>query len=207
MAWDIDTARVRIGLADDDASKDAALTAAMATALALAERYCDRRFLFKENDVAHVFGLSSRHLHLYRWPLVEVKTVEYVKPDSSVTLQTGWTAQLETGVVTLQGWWMHAPGEVRVTFDGGYEPDALPADLESALWLIFDELWATTPGMGLPAGSGGTTHPVRSFAIDGMSIGYDTSARDSGGAAKGAIPAWAISTLEFYRAESAVGGA
>jgi hypothetical protein len=206
MAWDTATARARVGLAADDASKDVPLAAAMATALALAERYTDRRFLFRENDVAHVVELNSRHLHLYRWPLVQVKTVEQVKPDGSVTLQTGWTAQLETGVVTLQGWWMHAAGEVRVTFDGGYQPDELPADLEAALWLIFDEVWATTPGMGLPAGAGGPAHPVRSFAIDGMSIGYDTSARD-GGAAHGAVPAWAISTLDFYRAESAVGGA
>lgn len=212
MTWDVATARKRIGLADDDTSRDTDLEACMAVALALAEKYCDRRFLSKLETVKFL-DVRRADLHLYRWPIEFITSVVSVQADGS-PVDVAYVADEELGVLYLgsgAGCALAVSRDITVVFQGGFDP--LPPDLEWALWSIFDQLWATGPGWGAPAEVSADTGAVRSFSIDGMSIGYATDTASGGSAAGGSadglgiIPARAIACLEFYRAETAVGGA
>lgn len=213
MTWNIAAARKRIGLPDADTSRDPDLTACMDAALGLAEKYCDRRFLFVAGDVLAIFNATSADVHVYRWPIKQVVSVTSPQADGSFT-DLPYVVDKDQGVVYLgsgAGAWRACSRDVVVTFDGGYEVDKLPADLEYALWAIFDVLWAGTPGWGLPGGPANDTGAVRSFTIDGMSISYEASTGQSSGGggatAWGSMPARSVASLDFYRAETAVGGA
>lgn len=212
MTWNVDTARKRIGLPDSDTSRDADLQACMDVALALAEKYCDRRFMFKAGEVVLFRDARRADLHVYRWPIKAITSVQASQADGSMW-DVPYVVDKDLGVVYLgsgSGVARAVSRDITVTFDGGFEP--LPSDLEWSLWAIFDQLWSTGPGWGQPAEVSADTGAVRSFSIDGMSIGYSdasasSGAADGGAAAWGIIPARAIASLEFYRAETAVGGA
>jgi Phage gp6-like head-tail connector protein len=216
MTWDLEAAKARLGITDN--SQDAAIESAMGVALALAEKYCDRQFLLELGTVQFP-PTAWPVLLVRRYPIKDV--VEVLAPNGSVLDPTRYGVDYEHGMIRLgwgitsagvppgSSWWS---GSVAVTFEGGYDP--LPADLEAALWMVFDNVWSTTPGMGLPAGSATSSSggAVRSFSIDGMSIGYDNSATSGGGGSAapddwGLIPALATAILNFYRAETVVGGA
>lgn len=225
MTWDAQTARVRIGLAPDDAMRDEDLMTALDAALAAAESYCDRHFA-KQADTQEVRQWpASRELLLRRYPIESLTNLRPLPPhpgpaldpapapsSDPVSIPSRWRMEAKRGVVHL--WASAEPLSIAsgftIAYVGGYDP--LPADLEAALWMIFDSLWSTTPGWGAAAGSqisaGGA---VKSFAIDGMSIGYDTDATvGNAGAgdaqAWGVLPARAVGILNFYRAESAALG-
>lgn len=232
MSWTIEAARARLGLADGDTSQDAALTAAMSVALAAAEAYCDRAFMLM-NDAAEEFaGPLGPVLTVRRWPLVALVSLQQLPPlpdpaPEPLPIPEGWRFNAQRGIVYLGAPpWRLAPvgsepapsgpivGSANgfvLTYSGGYAPDKLPADLEAALWLVFDHAWATTPGWGLAAGDTASA-PVRSFGIDGMSIAYEGAAAGGAGkggapAAWGLLPASAVGVLSFYRADSAALGA
>lgn len=214
MTWDTATGRARLGYPDTDTSHDADIDACMAVSLSLAERYCDRRFQFKAGDVAKLLNVRTSAIRVYRWPIKQVVSITVPDANGNPQALTPYAVDEDTGTIYLRAGnavGMAVSRDVTVTFDGGFDP--LPDDLEFALWAIFDAVWASTPGWGLPAGSGPDTGAVRSFSIDGMSIGYDTSGTQSGGNAGGAADAWgviparAIAVLNLYRAETAVGGA
>lgn len=232
MTWDVETARVRIGLEASDASRDPELQACMDAALAAAESYCDRRFLLME-DTDEFLRDAGPVLLVRRYPLESIKELQLLEPlpeppPAPVPVPDSWRMDKKRGMVYMAGGalpaglgiypvgsspppsWPGARPGFALTYTGGYDP--LPADLEAALWLIFDALWAETPGWGAAGGSQTGGGAVRSFAIDGMSISYDTST-DAGSAGAGAnkgwgfIPAKAVGVLSFYRAESAaIGG-
>lgn len=214
MSWDLTTAKARLGITDD--AQDAQITTALAVSLGLAEKYCDRRFPQKA-ETARFFADSWPTLLVRRYPILSVQEVR--TPDGNVVDPANYGVEYELGMVRLGGYgrasWpagtSWARGAVEVDFTGGFDP--LPEDLEAALWLVFDNVWATTPGMGLPAGSTTNAGVVRSFSIDGMSLGYETSntgGTGGGGAAPdewGLIPATATALLRWYRAETVTGGA
>jgi hypothetical protein len=231
MTWDIDAARARIGLVEGDTTQDTNLTAAMATALAVAESYCDRRFLL-DDDTQEFTSPIGPTLLMRRWPLESLTSLAPLDPlpdpaPDPVPVPATWRLDKKKGIVFIVGaapWapnvqalaavpppWVMAGGSATgfvLSYRGGYDP--LPADLEAALWMTFDALWATTPGWGVAAGQQGSG-PIKSFGIDGMRIDYDTQSAAGGGAnskaaARGILPATAIGILDFYRAESAALG-
>lgn len=228
MTWDIESARLRIGLPEDNTSQDAALQAAMDTALAVAESYCDRRFLLEE-DTQEFSEPIAATLLVRRWPLVSLTSLMPLEPlpeppPDPVPVPEQWRMDKKRGMVFVVGmppWilpvgvqspaaflWRGANGRLGfvLAYTGGYDP--LPADLEAALWMTFDQLWATTPGWGIPAGQQGSA-PIKSFGIDGMRIDYDTQGQARVGTkaeARGILPATAVGILDFYRAESAALG-
>ena len=55
MTWDISAGRIRAGLTAGDTSADTQIQVAMDQALSLAERYCDRFFMFS----GHI-GITSK---------------------------------------------------------------------------------------------------------------------------------------------------
>ncbi len=227
MTWDIDAARARIGLVEGDATQDASLTAAMATALAVAESYCDRRFLLQADEQEFTEPIQATLL-VRRWPLVSLTNLKPLDPQPDpppdpLDIPVTWRMDKKRGMVFIVGMppWitpigMPAPaaspwsarGHIGfvLAYTGGYDP--LPADLEAALWMTFDSLWASTPGWGVPAGQQGSA-PIKAFGIDGMRIDYDTQSTARFGTkaeARGILPATAVGILDFYRAESAALG-
>jgi hypothetical protein len=211
MTWTLQAAKARLGITDD--AQDAQITQALNVSLGLAEKYCDRRFQ-KKDETARFFGDSWPTLLVRRYPILSVAEVR--APTGDVIDSSRYGIDYDNGMILLGSGNMVVPsrwsrGAVEVDFTGGYEP--LPDDLELALWLVFDAVWFKSPGMGLPGGTA-PEPTVRSFAIDGMSIGYENAATVSGSpssgggpAAWGLMPASSVATLNLYRAETAWGGA
>ena len=223
MSWDLATAKERLGIAD--ASQDAAVTSALAVALAVAETYCDRKFLL-EDETEEFLRANGPALTLRRYPLVSLTALQQlaplpVPPPDVLPIPTNWKVDAGRGIVYtgysggpygVSGIWYAGPyagctNGFQLSYVGGYDPDELPADLEAALWMAFDSLWQTTPGWGLPAGSP-TGGPVQAFGIDGMTINYGSGQAAAPGApvAWGALPLTAVAILGSYRAESAALG-
>lgn len=180
--WDIATARVRTGLSATDASNDAQLQIAMDASLALIEKYCDRKFLYKNTieEFTHVGSTVS----LERYPIDYVDNIHDFGEINKINgmLDTGHSRYL------------------KVQYAGGYK--VLPADLEMAFWSVFDAVHASTAATG-PALSGG----IKKLAITGVgSIDYDTGSSASsptGGAFGGLMPMTALNILDLYRRDLA----
>lgn len=228
MTWDVATAKLRLGITTD--TQDAALQSAMNAALAVAETYCDRRFMLQDDEQEFTLPVGP-NLLMRRYPLKKLLTLKPLDPQPDpppdpVPVPVTWLMDKKHGIVFVYGvppWLTIAPvgsnppptryetgrGFV-LSYTGGYDP--LPADLEMALWFVFDQVWSTTPGWGKPAGSTASDSGViKSFAIDGMKIDYDAGvSAGSVGAGRaeayGLIPANAIGVLDAYRAESAALG-
>jgi hypothetical protein len=194
-------AKARLGIATGNTAQDAVISAVFAAALSIAEAYCRRRFILKnEMEVFHHFG--GRALPLARYP---IHTVE------SVQTGTGSTVVFEVarGLGQLEFGGMVRADRLTVKYAGGYDGTNFPADLELALWTIFDYLWAQTPGGGVAAGSVAGAGAMKSFSIPGvLSIDYGNASASAGaGAGAGAggahIPPLAVSILDLYRREQA----
>lgn len=220
-AFNLATAKQRLAIDND--SQDANVQYALDMALAVAERYCDRRFAFKAETVRYVDNRWP-NLLVRRWPIEEVTACTVVYPAGAGT-QTkdidpeDLAIDHERGKVSLQPVWgartWGAYGwraNIELTYSGGYK--TMPPDLQQALWMIFDEVWAATPGMGAEAGASGAIE-VKQFAIDGMSLTFGTGSEETaGGQAGGAVGPWgpflplaATSLLQWYRAETVMGAA
>lgn len=223
MTWSVEAARVRIGLEPDDDTRDAQLQTCLDVALAAAESYCDRKFL-KMEDSEEIFFHMWPAFTVRRWPLDSLVSIQQPPPlpdpePEALAVPASWRMDKKKGIVFAQGssfdilpvGTVPVPGfglqrAFTLTYVGGFDP--LPADLEAALWMVFDAQWWATPGWGAVGGAA-PAGLVRSFGIDGMTISYDTAAGASAGEAKGwgVLPAMSAGILDFYRAESAaIGG-
>ena len=199
MAYDLATAKARLNITG--ATQDAALQACLDTALAIAEKYCDRQFMYAV-DLASFYYPYQEGLQLTRFPLEQVTSVLGSNGNSYLNFKMN----KPTGQVLFAG--AVGSDQIDVTYAGGYK--TLPADLEMALFTVFENLWYATPGWGAPAGGSGvstTGSAIKSVAIpDVGTIQFDTSgssgaASTSGSFGGGLIPASAASLLDLYRLE------
>ena len=71
MAFLLNDAKTRMGILPADATKDTILQVALDTALALAETYCNRRFMYA-SETATFHYPYSQSLQLNRYPLEQV---------------------------------------------------------------------------------------------------------------------------------------
>jgi hypothetical protein len=200
--FDLVAAKARLNITDN--LKDAQVMAILGSTLLWAESYCRRKFtVSQQTETFNYFAGSS--FPLLRYP---VRTVASVRVNGNVVSDYALIRQI--GLVEIQ------PGfgarKVEIDYVGGYPPDEFPADLELALWAIFDYLWAQTPGAGIAAGGGGggvSAGGMKSFSSPGViSINYDESTKGntSGGAhiSSGAMmPPLAMTILDLYRRELA----
>ena len=193
MAYDLATAKVRLKIAD--ATQDAALQGMLNAALSLAERYCNRGFAYKAERVTFYDGHYAS-LPMPRFPIEQV-----IKISNSVGQ---YHVHSQTGLISLHR--PHFLDKIEVDYAGGYK--VLPADLELALWEIFDNLWSrhTASATSGAAVTGGGA--VKSISSDGARIEFDVS----GGAAvatpnalnyDSGMPYSAQSILDLYRREVA----
>lgn len=181
-------ARVRIGLGANDTTKDTKLTVALNTALLIAERYCDRKFL-KLAGSYQAIHFAAPEVQLDRYP---VNSVTAVTADGTAIAE--YHVNSEFGRIVFDG--LMVAHVLSVTYDGGYQ--TLPPDLELALWLLFDAVWPSISTSGVAAGSGA----VKAIRSNGSSVEYDTSGGGVTGMASiggTGIPVGATTILDSYR--------
>lgn len=199
MAFDLATAKAKLSITDN--TQDVVLQASLDAALNLAEKYCDRLFMYATQR-ATFYHVDSERLQLRRFPVdQEIKFEPKGAKHHVHKIQ---------GILILDSDRVH--DEVHFDYSGGYK--VLPPDLELALWQIFNSIWQ----LNTSGGAGGGSTPVASGAIsritlqDVGSISYNTGGSSGSGAAgNGAsriaesgspVPFTALSILDLYRLES-----
>lgn len=187
MAYDLETARVRIGLAADDTSQDVILTSAMTAALSFAEKYCDRKFMRQlESEQFVHFGQCK--VQLIRYP---VESVGLVDADGKAYLD--WHIDMPDGRITFDG--RINAHVLTVDYMGGYA--VLPADLEMALWRLFDAAYSNISSTGGSVGTG----QVKAIYSAGAKVEFNVSGSSgSGGSGAGGLgDAFSSTILDFYK--------
>lgn len=183
--FDLATAYIRTGLTQDPAN-DLLLEASLDATLAAVENYLDRYLLY---DVDNIEMLEVHYgaLNLRRYPIDVVTSMIPAIPHQ---VHNG------AGMILLKH--RTVMDRIEVTYSGGYK--ILPADLELALWLTFDALWALQSGGTGGAVAAGT---VESVTISGVgTVRYATggsSSVDTGLSGTSTIPDTAIGLLRAYR--------
>jgi hypothetical protein len=196
MAFDEATAIQRLDALDP--GQIALIQPLLDTAKSLAETYCNRKFDLAD-EVEVLVPVFANTLSLRRYPLDDVSSIVQAHGAGNVA---EWHLNKDAGLVYMHGWL--ASHEVTVTYKGGYA--VLPADLELALWFVFHDLWAMTPGAGISLGSsvGGVGAISKINVPDVGTVTFasgsaETSSR--GGAMGGAIQPIAAGILNLYRRE------
>jgi len=190
--YDIQTARIRIGLESTDTSKDVELTAAMEASLNYAEKYCDRFFMFQE-DVAELIHFTSNVIQVHRYPIT---TVSSVLGDGEPIAAT-YHIDKRAGRLVMDG--RVCAHELTVNYSGGYA--VLPADLEMALWRLFDSNWSVISATTSSTAVGGGA--IKAISSQGARVEFDTSSASSGmGGSGGLSDPFAMSILDLYGLKS-----
>ena len=160
MSFNIESARVRVGLDASDTSKDAQISGALNSSLAVAENFCDRKFMFKALERAKFYYQTSKLYSLKRYPINAVFQVI----DSDGRFPEYKVHHL-LGRVELKNY--NTSEEVEFDYSAGYE--ILPADLELALWGIFDATYASIDkamsGEGINSGNAAGYGDISSINI------------------------------------------
>lgn len=200
--FDLAAAKTKLGIVGT--LQDTQLQAALDVALAIAEKYCDRKFMYAA-EVASFYLVKAQALKLYRYPVEQIVSITDTSGGTTIGSDT-YKAHLSSGSILFDGW--HSAREIDVSYAGGYK--TLPADLELALWDIFNSVWSATPGWGAAAGAAApAAGAIKSITVpDVGKIDYDLSGGTASGGAGGAggyITPVAEMLLDKYKAESAVG--
>lgn len=189
MPVTIEQLRVRIGLADNDATRDAEITEAMTAAFALMENYCDRKFDYaadKETET-HFDGVT---VSLRRYPIDHVISVkDYLLNDVA-----RYHVDEKRGLVMFDDYRV-TRHKLYIEYEGGYKPDEFPEDLIQAFYPIFDQLMATGGGGGgLAAGA------IQSVTLaDVGTVRYATgAAAEAAASGQGFLPASSAMLLDAY---------
>lgn len=182
MTFDLASARARAGLQPNDTSKDAMLSASLGAALGLAERYCDRKFM-RQSELAELVHFVGNEAQVDRYPIVAVSSVQ-----SDGKAITAFQVNKSAGRILFSS--SVAALLLEVDYEGGYQD--LPGDLEYALWLIFDGVWASM------SGAAGSTSAISRITVpDVGSISFDAAASANGIGAVVSEAAEAV--LDLYR--------
>jgi len=193
--FDLAAAKVHLNIPVVDVTKDAAVQLSLDTAMALAEKYCNRKFNYAVETATFHYPFAQ-NLQLSRYPIEQVASVT---SDATIIDSDSYQVVLGVGQIKSRGWLTGK--SVDVTYAGGYK--VLPADLLLALWRIFDVVWASTPAGGSGGAVSGQT--ISSITIpDVGTIRYESSGAagsSSAGAAGGLIDSVAASILSLYRLE------
>ena len=197
--------KTALGIDAGDASKDAAITALLASTIAIIEGYLGRGIALEQ--VIEEFDPPETRvdvLLLHRFPVQQVVSITH---EGGAEI-TGARVYKATGVVR----WRHGCARVRgcgcedlapilVEYSGGYAEDAWPADLLDAVMRAFYGRWQATGGTGNTADMvGGPGN--RSVTIDGLTITRDAASFAGSALADQAVPpelASVAAQLEPYR--------
>ena len=160
MSFDLKSARVRVGLDAEDTSKDTQLVGAINASLAVAENYCDRYFVWVKDEAASFYYQASKKYSLKRYPIEEV--TEIMDSDGNFP---EYKVHHLLGRIELKSY--NRAEELRIVYTAGYR--VFPADLELALWGIFDATFSSIDkamsGEGISDGSAAGYGDISSISI------------------------------------------
>lgn len=181
--FDLAAAKARLNIVGT--GQDVLLQASLDAALSLAEKYCDRFFMFA-SERAKFYHVRGNSLFLRRYPVTDLiaMTPSGLK----------YKLHMVTGIVEFHS--ATSEEEIVIDYSGGYS--VLPPDLELALWQIFDSVW----NLGQAAGGGGlAAGAIQSVTLaDVGTVRYATGAAAADAAAGASIiPAIAVNILDLYR--------
>jgi hypothetical protein len=232
MLLDLATLKDRLGILPSDTTQDQTITVLAGQAQALAETYCDRAFDYGPDD--ETFPDVNQSFQVHRYPIDSIEgltlgsdldtpvanptPISWLRADPAKGLiwpggygYQNWIGGWQMGSGWAGGAWSGGSWPViRCQYTGGYQ--TAPIDLDWALTLIFDELWSTTPGAGVPAGQVGAAafDAVKRFSVVGAySVELATSADQ--GSKGGGDNTWGIltpaitSVLDGYSRAAAIG--
>ena len=185
--FDLQTAKQRLNIPPADTTQNNAIQAALDAVLAFAEKYCDRQFLYSGQRVSFYY-FTGRVLQLHRYPIDQILQVSQSVGDYKV--------HRIAGQIEFPG--NQAFDEITIDYTGGYQP--LPADLEMAFWMIFDDVYGAVSGTGGISAGG-----VKSVRVGEISVAYDTGAQASsgGGLSLFGMPnALVKSVLDLYKLQA-----
>jgi hypothetical protein len=191
MAYDIETARVRIGLDSTDTSKDAELTAAMGASLNFAEKYCDRFFMLKD-EIAEEIHFTDKDVQLHRFPLVSITSINA----DGKPIAAEYHMEKTTGRVVFDS--SICAHTLLVSYSGGYA--TLPSDLELALWKLFDAAWGLVSATASTAAVGGGA--IKAISSSGARVEFDTSSGSANLGGGGLSDPFAMTILNLYALKS-----
>ena len=174
--FDLATAKARLGITDT--SKDTVVAGALSASLGIAERFCDRRLAFA-TETANFYNFLGDTLFLPRYPIEAVISSTGL-PDFQVHHRLG-ILELDSII--------SAP-TVTVSYSGGYR--VYPADLELALWGIFDQVYPAVSGSASPQAVESVTIP------DVGTVRYSTGSSATPGVDANVLGAY-YGILETYR--------
>ena len=180
--FDLATAKTRLSITGT--AQDVQLQAALDAALAIAEGYCDRYFMHAPAQVEKRTHVAGSSVSLMRYPLDAEPTLSGDSP--TYKFHADW----DNGVIHFDG--NYVDHKLTVTYSGGYV--TLPADLEYALWGIFDGVWSNMNNAGAVSAGG-----VDKISLVGVgSISYDTGSGASSGSAGNPIYGYIEAILSNY---------
>ena len=192
MAFDLATAKKRLGIAD--ALQDAEVNLALNAALAFAEHYCDRRFVFARETLTKYVDRDLEGIFVDRYPIVKIHSIDSNAGIASQAMHSS------SGVVFIKD--RYSPfrkaydtgSKITIDYEGGYK--ALPADLEFCMWQIFSSVWPTYDpslvggGGGAGGGAGPAIGSVKKRTIVGVgSVEYETGGSSSSSSSSGSVAA------------------
>jgi hypothetical protein len=189
MAFDLATAYLRTGL-EPTPENEAALQFALSATLETVEKYLDRKLMYMA-DVHQFFYTHHQDFNLERYPVEKVDSIVL----DGAPISINYKVNSSSGMLKLDHYVFKR--ELEVTYSGGYK--VIPADLELALWVLFEEM--------LPLAQGGSSS-VSAGAIDSITvqdvgtIRFNTKNSGSGSGAISSIsglPDSVLSLINPYR--------
>ena len=181
--FDLTTAKTRLNITGT--TQDAALQVALDAALAIAEGYCDRKFMHNSTQVETFTHVSGTSVSLIRYPLDADPTLAGDRANYS--FHTDW----QNGVIHCDDFVVDH--KLKVTYSGGYV--TLPADLEFALWGIFDGVWTQMQSAGSVSAGG-----VDKISLVGVgSISYSGGSGGGSGGSGDPVSGYVQAVLDGYR--------
>ena len=203
MAWDLATGITRLGATAG--TDDLEVEKFMNLAMALAEKYCDRGIIFRQ-ETARFYHVNARTLFLPRYPVENISRMN-IHNKAHLHRALGQLIFHSQPIVH---------DEIEIEYDGGYRYDSIPPDLELALWDIVSILWTTygsaAAGGGAAVGPTVALGAVKKRTIVGVgSVEYETGGGSSSSGSdtnlsadlSALMPGATQAILELYRRQSA----
>jgi hypothetical protein len=232
MLLDLATLKARLGIDPSDTTQDLTIEMLATQAQALAETYCDRAFDYGPDDETFPGVNSSFQVHRYPiasidsltlgsdldTPIANPTPIAWLRTDPAKGLvwpggygYQNWYGGWQQGVGWIGGAWSGGTWPViRCLYTGGYQ--TAPVDLAWALTLIFDILWSTTPGAGVPVGDVGAAafDAVKRFSVVGayaveLATSADQGSKGGGDNTWGILPPSVTAVLDGYTRAPAIG--
>lgn len=188
MAINLADAYKRSGLAASP-EHDALLTSVVNACIATIENYLDRFILFNASE-DQFFYTHHQDYALQRYPIENISSIEV----DGKPLGVRYKVHQQTGIVKLDHH-MFAR-EIKFSYSGGYR--VLPADLELAFWVLFQEYLGISQGGASSVAAGA----IESITVQDVgTIRFNTGNNASQGAisSTSGLPDSVISLINPYR--------